>query len=316
MKIYKILKKDVRKRLDVFLSEKFPEFSRSQIQKEIRARRVTINLKPAKPSSILKLGDAIKASRLFCYRRKDVTLGLKPNKNIKINIVYEDKNLAVINKQPGLLVHPTKKEYKNTLVNALLYHVPSIKNVGGDPLRSGIVHRLDKDTSGLIIVAKNNEMFIWLKQQFAGRKVKKKYLAFVYGVPKEKHGYITSSIGKLKGRQTTGIAIRKLGLKSREAETEYLVRKTYGNLALLEVTPLTGRTHQIRVHLASIGHPVVGDTLYKFKRSRPPKEILRQFLHAYFLKFRVPSGKALEFKINLPEDLKRVLSALEKENNT
>ena len=237
------------KRLDVFLAKQFPVFSRSHIQRFIARGNVSINKKAAvKPAYILKPHDIV-----TCRIEKTVP-SLKPSSSQKLDIIYEDNDIIVLNKPAGVLVHPTKNEHAHTLVNALLKHISSLACVGEDSMRPGIVHRLDRDTSGLLVVAKNNEVFNWLKKQFRERRVKKTYLALVYGTLKKKQGRIGSSIGKLKGRQVTGHAIKKLDLTSREALTEYKVLKEFRDYTLLEVTPQTGRTHQIRVHLASLGH--------------------------------------------------------------
>lgn len=296
------------KRLDVFLKKQFSASSRSYIQRLITKGIVSVNKKAAvKPAYILKSQDIV-----TCRIEKTVP-ALKPSSSPKLDIIYEDNDIIVLNKSAGILVHPAKNEYRNTLVNALLNRFPSLKDVGEDAMRPGIVHRLDRDTSGIMVVAKNNEAFRWLKKQFQERRVEKTYLALVHGTPEKKQGYTRSSIGKLKGKQVTGNAIQKLGLKSREAFTEYKTLKEFLEYTLLEVIPRTGRTHQIRVHLSSIGHPIVGDPLYKFKRLKSPTGIKRQFLHAYSLKFSMPNNRVFEFTAELPGDLKRALTLLKKE---
>jgi len=304
---YTVSKQDAGKRLDKFLALRFPGFSRSEIQKAIKNGDVLLNTKRAKPSSVLKSSDAVTA-----VLTKERESALFPNPHIKLDIIYENDDIIVLNKPPGVLVHPTRKETKNTLVNGLLAHLPGIKSVGEDLSRPGIVHRLDKDTSGLIVAAKNNKTLAWLKKQFAQRKVKKTYIALVYGIPKKKKGIIKSAVGKLKGKQIAGPAVAGLNIKAREALTEYQVKKTFDEYTLLMVMPLTGRTHQIRVHLASIGHPIVGDELYKFKRLKPPRGTTRQFLHAYELHLPMPNNMSKKFTVDLPEDLKYVLDHLKK----
>jgi 23S rRNA pseudouridine1911/1915/1917 synthase len=235
---------------------------------------------------------------------------LKPNPFIKLEIVYEDKDVIVIDKPAHLLVHPVKPQQNDTLVNGLLAYYPAIKNVGEDSLRPGIVHRLDKDTSGLIVVAKNNRAFAYLKKQFQERKVEKRYLALVVGKVKDKKGIITKAISFSKKDHRRRSAL--LDEKAKRAWTEYRVLNYFQDkkdkkqpiYTLLEVYPYTGRTHQIRVHLASIGHPIVGDKEYKFKRQTCPEGLERQFLHAAYLKFRLLNGKMSEFKSPLPKDLK------------
>lgn len=225
-----------------------------------------------------------------------------------MKIIYEDKDIIVIDKPANLTVHPVHPEQENTLVNELLAYYPEIKNVGDDKLRPGIVHRLDKDTSGLIVIAKNNKSFEYLKNLFKNRKVEKKYLALVHGKVKDGKGTITKSISLSRKDHKKRSAL--LDEKSKKAWTEYRVIKRFKNYTLLEVYPKTGRTHQIRIHLKSIGHPIVGDKQYKFKRQVCPKNLTRQFLHAAYLKFKMSDGKIMEFKLELPKDLKNILKEI------
>ena len=226
---------------------------------------------------------------------------------MQITIIYEDNDILVIDKPSGLLVHPVKDE-EDTVIEILTKKYPEAK----------LVHRLDKDTSGLMIIAKNQKTYDWLKSQFLTRQVKKKYLALVHGKIKDKKGIIAKSISKSRkrgGSQTTA----PIG-KRREAITRYEVLKKYCPKALtgsdqkcytlLEVSPETGRTHQIRVHLASIGHPLAGDEKYKFKRQSILEGLIRQFLHASYLQFKMPDGNIKEFYSNLPEELNKVLEKL------
>ena len=236
-------------------------------------------------------------------------------KNKTLHIIYEDCDILVIDKPANLTVHPVKPEQKNTLVNLIIGKYPEIKNVGDNSLRPGIVHRLDKDTSGLIVIAKNNQTFEYLKKQFSERKVKKEYLALVIGKMKDKKGTITKSISQSKKDHKKRSAL--LGEKSKPAWTEYEVLEYYQcpaskQYTLLKAMPKTGRTHQIRIHLASIGYPVAGDKQYKFKRQPCPKNLSRQFLHSRYLKFRSPDGKMMEFKSELPQNLKKTLEELKK----
>jgi len=233
---------------------------------------------------------------------------LKPNPSIKLKVVFENKDIVVIDKPSGLTVHPVNPEQDDTLVNGLIASYPEIKNVGDDALRPGIVHRLDKDTSGLMVVAKNNTAFEYLKKQFAERKVIKKYLALVCGQVKDKRGIITKAISLSKKDHKKRSAL--LDDKAKKAWTEYQVLKIFKDYTLLEVKPKTGRTHQIRVHLASIGHPLAGDKQYKFKRQPWPENLNRQFLHAAYLKFQLPDGKIMEFKSELPKNLEEVIGTV------
>jgi len=236
-----------------------------------------------------------------------------------MKIIFEDDNIIVIDKPSGLTVHPVKPEQNNTLVNQLLAYYPEIKNVGDDLLRPGIVHRLDKDTSGLMIVVKNQKAFEYLKKQFQDRKITKKYLALVHGIVKDDKGIITKSISFSKKDYKKRTVL--LDKNSKPAITKYEVIKRFPrrkvgiptqkasgkDYTLLEVFPKTGRTHQIRIHLHSIGYPIVGDKQYKFKRLKTPEGLDRQFLHAAYLKFESVDGKIMEFKSELPKDLKDII---------
>jgi len=243
---------------------------------------------------------------------------------MEIPIIYEDENVVVVDKPSGLLVHPTDKKEKNTLVKWLINKYPEIKNVGENKLRPGIVHRLDRDTSGLMVIAKNEKSFDWLKKQFSaaaessdgpsqafskGGKIKKKYLALIIGKLKDKKGIITKAIGRSrkKGLKQTVAPI----VARKNAITKYKVLKEYKNYSLIEAIPKTGRMHQIRVHLASIGHPIAGDKKYKFKRQICPENLSRQFLHASYLRFSLPDGKIVKFESKLPEELNNVLKKLQ-----
>ncbi|KKQ22365.1 MAG: Pseudouridine synthase [Candidatus Wolfebacteria bacterium GW2011_GWC1_37_10] len=322
-------------RLDKFLTEKILGLSRSNWQKAIQGGAVKINGHFApKQGFKLKKGDIVEVieKKLIFPKSK---FEIEPQ-NIPLKIIYEDKDILVIDKPVGLIVHPTQKEHLNTLVNALLYKYPNIKGVGEDALRPGIVHRLDRETSGLLIVAKNQKAFLQMKEQFLNRTIIKKYLALVEGVPKEKKGIIDYAIKPSKYYRLKKVVVKpsfakatagkkeELPSKSiRAAKTHYKVIKNFGDrFALVEAEPKTGRTHQIRVHLASIGHPIVGDVLYgakeKFKATAG-----RHFLHAYYLKFILPpkenkfptgqaSGAPIALEIGLPEDFEEMISRLSK----
>lgn len=225
-----------------------------------------------------------------------------------IPIVYEDSDILVINKPTGILTHPKNKNDKSgSIVGWLLKEYPEIKNVGDDPaLRPGIVHRLDKNTSGLLIIAKTQSAFDYLKIQFQERKIKKTYIALVHGKVKQNKGEILAPLGKIGAKQTTRIKGKK-DLKEKEAITQYKVSKRIGGFTLLEVSPLTGRTHQIRVHLNSIGHSIVGDYTYGKKQDN----LKRFFLHAFKLEFTTPSGKRMFLEADLPSELQSFLAGLE-----
>jgi 23S rRNA pseudouridine1911/1915/1917 synthase len=225
---------------------------------------------------------------------------LKPEA-IPLKILYEDNDLMVVDKPAGLTVHPSPGHYTHTLVNAILAHVPKLET--GDTNRPGIVHRLDKDTSGLIIIAKNGLAHMKLADQFKSRSVTKVYQALVQGHLTPEEGIIEANIGRdPHDRKRMAVTVR-----GRQARTEYTVIKYLDNYTLLEVRPKTGRTHQIRVHLAAIGFPIVGDATYGAKS----EYLSRQFLHAFKLKFKLPStGEYREFESELPADLSQALTAI------
>ena len=250
------------------------------------------------------------------------------SKLIHPQIVYEDDNTIVINKPSGLITHQKNIDDKQpSVVDWVIEKYPELKGIGEpfiasghETARAGIVHRLDKDTSGLMIVAKNNETFFYFKNLFQTRKIKKHYLALVHGQLKNTTGTISSPLGRIGMKRTTKIEGKKL-IDKKEAETEYKVIKKYDDFSLLELTPKTGRTHQLRVHLNSISHPIAGDLIYGFKKLPPPPELTRLFLHAYKLEFITPSfakasegkpdGKALNLEADLPEDLQNTLNKLQ-----
>ena len=231
------------------------------------------------------------------------TIALAPEA-IPLTIIYQDGDIIVLDKPAGLTVHPAPGHPSGTLVNALLAACPDLRGIAGT-LRPGIVHRLDKDTSGLMVVAKNDRAQRSLQRQLKEREVRKTYLALVKGVPAPREGTIEAPIGRHpKNRKKMAVVA-----DGREATTRYRVREEIagGQYSLLEVEPVTGRTHQIRVHLAAVGHPVVGDATY----GRPSAAVGRQFLHAHKLAFAMPlGGRAVEFESPLPADLREALSRL------
>jgi len=233
---------------------------------------------------------------------------------MNLKILYEDEDLLVIDKPAGIIVFPERKVVQKTLVDFLIENFPNLKNVGTPP-RYGIVHRLDKDTSGILLVAKNNQTLDFLQEQFKKKKVVKKYLALVVGEVKENQGKIETLIGRNSKKRTKQKVYlpytpksKKKGL--REAITEYKVIERFKNYTLLEVLPETGRKHQIRCHLAFLSHPITGDKIYGFKNQPNPKGLTRQFLHAFTLKIKLPKGDIKEFRSELPKDLKKVLENL------
>lgn len=291
------------KRLDKYLAEQILQLSRAKIQSMISAGEVKVNEKViTKPAFKLETGD--KVSAVITEVNEDHPL----EQNIALDVIYEDKNVIVINKPAGLVVHPGAGNAENTLVNALLYRWPQIATVG-ETSRPGIVHRLDKDTSGVMIIAKTSIGYTWLVKQFKTRKANKSYLALVDGKPPTPTGRIETRIGRdEKHRQRMAVTY---GDQGRKAESEFYTVAEYSDHTLLEVNPLTGRTHQIRVHLAFLGCPVVGDQIYG--RRKTSLETDRFFLHASKLTIRLPGNEeATVFTAALPSDLQRILDTLEK----
>ena len=231
--------------------------------------------------------------------------------------IYEDENLLVINKPYGLIVHPKNAtDTQESVVSWLVSEYPDIADVGepfiasgAESPRAGVVHRLDKDTSGLLVVAKNNDSFYYLKSLFQNRKIQKHYYALVYGRPKEGHGIIDAPLGRVGLKRTIQKDNEKL-IDAKPAVTEYSIAQGYEKYSLLSVSPKTGRTHQIRVHLQSIGCPITGDPVYAPKGWQKPEGLNRLFLHAYKLEFTTQDGKSLVLEAELPEDLQKVLSML------
>ena len=236
---------------------------------------------------------------------------------MELKTIYEDNDVLVIDKPTGIIVFPEGKIKEKTLIDYLLKNFSDLEKVG-EPPRHGIVHRLDKDTSGILLVAKNNKTLEFLQKQFKQRGVKKKYLALIVGNLKNNSGEIKTLIGRSPKdgkKQKVYLPYEPKTEGKREASTEYKVikrslDKNGENYTLLEITPKTGRKHQIRTHLAYIGYPIVGDKLYGFKNQPCPKEINRHFLHASYIKIRLPNGKEKEFSSELPKNLEKALENL------
>jgi 23S rRNA pseudouridine1911/1915/1917 synthase len=285
-------------RLDKLLAAHIPEVSRATLQRLIEEGCITVNGAGVKASYRTRPGDAIIA-RIPSEPPPAVTA-----EPIPLDIVYEDDDLLAINKPAGMVVHPALGHPGGTLVNALLWYAPDVED-DEQPDRPGIVHRLDRDTSGLILLAKTEDVRKALQEAFKERQVKKVYLALVEGHVSAVHGLITAALGR-DVRHRKKIAVVPEG---RESATEYRVLQQFDRYAYLQVEPHTGRTHQIRVHLAYIGYPVVGDTVYGFRKQRLSLD--RQFLHAAGLSFRHPrTGQWLELSCPLPAELQRVLDNL------
>ncbi|NQT29960.1 MAG: RluA family pseudouridine synthase [Candidatus Saganbacteria bacterium] len=288
-------------RLDHFLGQqKEIGKTRTQVKKLIEDGFIKLNLGIPKASHKVKPGD-----RIEVIVPEPQKLSAEPEQ-IPLDIVYEDEDLVVVNKARGMVVHPAVGNYTGTLVNALLYHAKDLSGIGG-VLRPGIVHRLDKDTSGLLVVAKNDFAHQALAKQFKEKKITKEYVALVHGVIKE-DGQVEAKIGRHPHHRKKMAIIR--GTEGREALTCYRVLKRFKEYTLVELSLKTGRTHQIRVHLTSLGHAIVGDPVYGHRRER--FNVLGQLLHAKKLGFVHPrSSKYIEFEKEMPEDMLRVISILQ-----
>ena len=283
---------DRGKRIDVFLGSRIDELSRSQIQKLFSKHEVFVNSAVCKEKKYkIKAGDSIEV--YFSVEDEYIPKA----ENIELNIIYEDEDIVVIDKPRGMVVHPGAGNYNNTLVNALLYHVGEDLRELGETDRPGIVHRIDKDTSGILVVAKSKLAFDSLKEQFSKHSIKRWYYALVYNNFGEDSGKIDRPIGRdKKNRLRRAID----GENPKRAITRYEVMERFGNVVLIKAILETGRTHQIRVHFTSIGHPLVGDKLYGSKKDRFGAD--GQILHAAHLEFVHPrSGETVSFDSEPPE---------------
>ena len=288
-------------RLDKFLVSCLPDLSRSRLQNLIKDGKVLVNGGVvSKAGMTVQSGDEVQVEIVYAQ-----PVGLEAE-DIPLSVVFENDDLMVIDKVAGMVVHPSLGHDQGTLVNAALAHAPDMEGVGGE-LRPGIVHRLDKNTSGLIVVAKNDHTLYWLQDQFRLRQVRKIYMALSDGHPPTPTGRIEAAIGRdLSLRKQMAIVPEE---KGRAAVSEYKVMESFPQHTLFEVHPLTGRTHQIRLHLAMIGCPIVGDTLYGRKHASLPLE--RHFLHAARLEITLPGeSQPRAFESPLPAELEAVLKSL------
>ncbi len=295
-------KADSGKRLDSVVASHTSNCSRSLSASLIRKGKILVQGAVKKPGYLVKTGDEIRGSLPLAE-----SIQCKPEP-LKIDILFEDKDIIVINKQAGIVVHPAPGHYTGTLVNRLLYHCPGLEGIG-EKLRPGIVHRLDKDTSGTLLVAKNEISYNNLTAQFKSRMIKKEYLALVHGEFESDSGAISLPISRHPVDRKKMSTITRQG---RSAETLWKVRERFHNITLIELNLKTGRTHQIRVHCAAINHPVVGDPVYgRRKAIKNIKTVPRQMLHAWRLEFAHPvNKKIISFESPIPQDMNNLIKAL------
>jgi 23S rRNA pseudouridine1911/1915/1917 synthase len=299
------------KRLDHFLQQQNLSLSRSRIKQLLEAGRILLNGGQVKPGTRLKAGDQITGS-VPAPRPLEAKA-----ENIPLHVLFEDAHIIVVNKPPGMVVHPAPGVFSGTLVNALLFHCKDLSGING-VLRPGIVHRLDRDTSGVIVAAKNDLAHESLVQQFKTRRVEKRYVAVIYGRPPKPEGVINTSLGRHpKRRLMVSVHTRS----PRQAITAWRVLEELRHFVVLEVFPKTGRTHQIRVHLSSIGHPILGDRIYTrskhLRRIEDPtvrstaEKFPRQALHASDLRFLHPeTGEPVSFHAPLAHDMEEIIGLL------
>lgn len=302
MKKYIVNDSDINKRIDSYIAGKDQEISRVAVKRLIEQGKILVNGKQVKVSYKVQLGDVI------TQEAEDIKEIELKAQEIPLEILYEDNDIIVVNKPKGMVVHPAVGNLEGTLVNAIMAICKeSLSGIGGE-IRPGIVHRLDKDTSGVIIIAKNDKSHIDLSNQIKQHEVEKVYWALVRGVVKENEATISMPIGR-STKDRKKMAVTKNG---KEAVTHFKVLKRYSNCTLLEVKIETGRTHQIRVHLAQIGYPVIGDTIYSSGKNK--WGIVGQCLHAKSLKFRHPTThEELCIQAELPDYFKNVLKELDNE---
>lgn len=287
--------------------EYFPH-TRAEIIRMVKNKEVLVNSKNTKPSYVLKNRDRVDV------KIKNKVKKLVANRHINIKIVYQDENIIVLDKPAGIKVHPSSFSERDTLVNFLVAKLPETEKITdgsfGSELRPGIVHRLDQDTSGVMVVARSQEAFDGLKKLFQGRKVLKKYAALVHGKLENKRGVIEKPLAKSTSYKKQVIAGKKTKTKVRAAVTEYEVVKEYGDYSLVEAVPRTGRTHQIRIHLFALGHPIVGDAKYALKKFAKKKIADRHLLHARRLEFKLGAEK-FSFRSELADDFRKILASLD-----
>jgi 23S rRNA pseudouridine1911/1915/1917 synthase len=298
---YEVLPTDELMRIDRFVTLLFPQYSRTLIQKIIKNNTLLVNGDSIKANYVVRPGDFIQITEIPLTEMNLVA------EKMDLDIIYEDDDVLVVNKPSGMVVHPAPGNYEHTLVNGLLYHINQLSQ-GSHPLRPGIVHRIDKDTSGLLMVAKNDESHRILAEELKAKETKREYLALVKGVIGNPNGKIEAPIGRdYKDRKR--MAVHEFG---KPAVTHFVVLERFSNATLIRCILETGRTHQIRVHLAFIGHPVWGDPIYGKKAE---SDDFGQFLHAATLGFTHPTThEFLNFSVDIPKPFADILSKFRKDN--
>jgi len=302
---------DTGKRLDIVIASYFPELSRNMASRLLRQGAITVNSNIKKPSFKVSAGDSISGEI-----PKNNTTPFSPEP-LPLDIIFEDHLFLAINKKPGTVVHPSPGHLSGTIANALIYHRPELSTIGDIPTRPGIVHRLDKDTSGIMIVAKTELSHNYLLSQFKDRLIEKRYLGLVFGAPESDTGRIVLNIGRHpKNRKKMAISENS---DARYAETHWKILEKFDKISFVEFDIKTGRTHQIRVHCLAMDHPIVGDTVYNFKNpyknfeiapelKKTLKKVSRQMLHGWRLSFIHPdTGETLLLEAPLPEDMSDLL---------
>jgi 23S rRNA pseudouridine1911/1915/1917 synthase len=307
-----VLEKNAGERLDQFLAHQYPDYSRAYIQKKIAQGKILINQAKTRKGHLIHKGDRIQIQEILEIKERRPS----PNAQIPIVVVHRDETFWVVEKPPGLPTHPVTPEETNTLANWWIAQDPKILDFAEDPLRPGIVHRLDTDTSGLILLARTPDALGSLQDQFRSRRVYKTYRALVWGHPPDS-GTIDFPLAhdpKSKRRMRALQNSKDFSsLKSRPALTDYRVQRKFADFSLVQVHTRTGRMHQVRVHMAAIGHPLVGDKIYRSTKPKKdcPFEISRHFLHATTLAFFHPTTQEkMEFHSLLPPDLEAIISKL------
>lgn len=289
-------------RLDKFLAQQFPDWPRRFFQLEIKQGNILVNDKKTNPDYKLKPNDRIQ----IAVELPKIDAPIQPQQDIPFDIIFQHSDFLIIDKPAGLSVHPSASEKSGTVANGLAFRFPDIINVGEDPQRPGIVHRLDKDTSGLMIVALTQNSFFYFKEQFQQHKIEKQYLAWVWGQLSTPKGIIKSYIGRSKSnplKQASSVDPDKV-TNAKEAITEYEVLQTKSDRSLIIAKPKTGRRHQIRIHFQGLGHPLVGDKKYQTKPLREKNQPFnRHLLHATALKFTYSDGQKYHFESPIPPDL-------------